>query len=228
MQLMAHIPAKGTSTRIPKKNMVEFFGKPLLSYTIEAAIAAGVFQDIVVSSEDDEISRISSEYKEITFVRRPEALSSASASVLDVSNFVLDKVGEDYEYVFILLPTTPMRTATDIKDVSTLLGEKRPDSIISVTDFFFPPIYSYVLEENNGKLTRAFPDLAQKKTQEAPRFVVDNGGIYALKPECIRNKIYCTDDTLPYHMPLWKSIDIDSTEDLEIAKAMYTYFVKGS
>jgi len=224
--LLAIIPARGSSKRLAKKNIIDFFGKSLLYYSIEAAIESKIFSEIVITSEDKEILKLSSKYSEVSLLERPANLATNETSVMDVVNHVLDvKKGDDFDYVFIMLPTTPLRDSHDLANAYQLLKEKQPNAVISVFESPYPFIYSFYIED--GYLHRYFPKSFVTQSQKAPKSFIDNGGFYALRPEFIRKKNYCPPYTIPYIMPFWKSIDINTQEDLEIAKAMYLYFVKG-
>jgi CMP-N-acetylneuraminic acid synthetase len=229
MKTLAIIPARGGSKRIPRKNVIDFFGKPLIDYTIKAAIESKVLDEIVVSSEDQEVIAVSSRYKEIEIIRRPDHLSTDQASVMEVANHVLEikNAKNRYDYIFIMLASTPLRSSEDVKNVYNILEEKKPNGVVAVSEFPFPVIYALNLDDK-GSLIRSFPDKADLKTQFSPKYYVDNGGIYALTPEYIYNKNYYPPGTYPYVMPFWASIDIDTPEDLEIAKAMYGYFIGNS
>lgn len=224
LKLIAIIPARGGSKRIPKKNIIRFFNKPLISYTIAAAINSNVFEDIIVSTEDKNIINIAKKYKEVEILKRPMELAGDKASVMDVSNHVLNIKGDDYDYAFILLPSTPLRTHKDIMNVKKILYNNIPNAVISVTNYLFHLIYAFTFNQNNH-LVRSFPELSKLKSQYSPKYCVDNGGIYALKPKYIRVNNYWPPKTYPYFMPIWSSIDIDTPENLEIAKAMYSFFV---
>ena len=225
MRFLAIIPAKGASTMIPKKNIIDFFGKPLIHYTIEAAIGSKIFDKIIVTSEDDEVIQSVAEFSEIQIIKRPYKLAVDPASVMDVCNYVLDVLAEEYDYVFIMLPSTPLRDSNDVREVFKMINELTPEAVISVTRLPYPLNYTFSLDEHN-KLARTFPDIASLKSQEIKDYVADNGGIYALKQQYIRLKEYCPENTLAYIMPFRKSVDIDNYEDLEIAKAMYAYFIR--
>ncbi|MBU0764061.1 MAG: acylneuraminate cytidylyltransferase family protein [Proteobacteria bacterium] len=227
MKTLAIIPARGGSKRVPRKNVIDFFGNPLIDYTIRAAIESKKLDDIVVSSEDEEVIAVSSRYKEIEIIRRPDHLSTDHASVMDVANHVLGikNINNQYDYIFIMLASTPLRSSDDVINIYNILEEKRPNGVVSVTEFPFPVIYALNLDDN-GSLKRSFPEMADRKTQFSPKYYVDNGGIYALKPEFIYKKNYFPPDTHPYIMPFWASIDVDTPEDLNTAKAMYSYYFK--
>lgn len=229
MKTLAIIPARGGSKRVPRKNVIDFFGKPLIEYTIKAAIESESMDEIVVSSEDEEVIEVSGSYKEVEIIRRPDHLSTDQASVMEVANHVLEikNIGNQYDYVFIMLPSTPLRNSEDVVNVYNILSKRRPNGVVSVCEYPFPVIYALNLDDK-GSLIRSFPGMAGLKTQFSPKYYVDNGGIYALRPEFIYKNNYFPPDTHPYIMPFWASIDIDNPEDLEIAKAMYGYFMKGS
>jgi len=220
--LLAVIPARGGSKRLSKKNIIDFFGKPLIYYSVEAAIESNIFSEIVVSSEDDEILNLVSKLENISLLKRPNYLATDESSVMDVVNHVLDIKDDNYDYVFIILPSTPMRDKRDLKNAYNVLIKKKPNAIISVFESPFPFIYSFYIDE--GYLYRYFPKSFVTQSQKAPKCYIDNGGFYALRPDFIRKKNYCPPYTIPYIMPFWKSIDINTKEDLEVAKAFYLYF----
>jgi CMP-N-acetylneuraminic acid synthetase len=223
LKLLAIIPAKAGSQRVAKKNIIDFWGRPLISYTIEAALASGMFDRIVVSSESEEVLSVAKCFSGVTEIRRPDRLAVDPATVIDVCLHVLDTLQETYDYVFIMLPTTPLRTADDVRNVCRMLKEKGPEAVASVTRLPYPLRFAFTLQEG-GEMARAFP----RMTKEADsRYVVDNGGIYAVKPKNIRQRELIPEGTLPYIMPFWASVDIDTYEDLDVAKAMYCYFIKG-
>lgn len=223
MKLLAIIPAKGQSTRLPRKNVMDFCGKPMIHYTVEAALGASIFDRVIVSTEDDEIAQSVSSFSGLHVVKRPENLAVDPATVLDVCNHALDSVDENYDYVFMMLPSTPMRSVKDVLAVNELIQDKSPEGVMSVTHFPYPLSFAYALDDRN-RLKKSFPDMTK---EEASRKVVDNGGIYALKQHHLKENTICPDGTIAYVMPFWASIDIDTYEDMEIAKAMHSHFVEG-
>ena len=224
MSIMAIIPAKGASKRLPRKNLIDFFGKPLMQYTIEAAIKSEVFNKIVVCSEDMEVLEKTSNIPGIEVIERPYRLAIDPATVMDVCNYVLDQIRENYEYVFILLPTTPLRDDIDIRNAYKLLYAHRPDALISVAKFPYEIKFTFFIDEKNI-LHRLWTNKNLRDLKMVNDCVADNGGIYALRPMYIREKEYCPSNTIPYIMPFWRSIDVDTEENLELAKAMYNYFI---
>ena len=207
--------------------MVDFFGKPLAGCTIAAAVQARIFERIVVSTDSDYLKKwTSEEYGDVVKVLdRPDELGTDQATVMQVANHVLDTTGEEYDYVFIMLPSNPFRTDKDIVNIKNIIQSKKPNGVVAVCAYNFPVIYAVHVNEN-GMLERSFPEMAAKKSQESPSYYTDNGAIYALKPQYVRDNNYFPIDTYPYVMPIW-AVDIDTPEDFEVAKAMYHYFVMG-
>lgn len=227
MRAAAIIPSKGISTRLPRKNLIDFFGRPLIEHTISAAIDAGCFKRIFVSTEDEEIASVSRNIKGVVTVARPEKLAVDPASVMDVCNHVLDNVDEEFDYIFIMLPSTPLRSYQDVRAVHEIIEQSGPNAVMSVTEYPLSPIYAYTHNEK-GCLVKAFAEMAEINSHTAQRYYADNGGIYALRQRFVREKEYCPAGTIPYVMPQWSSVDIDTAEDLEIAKAMYNHYIKES
>ncbi len=222
LRLRALIPARGGSKRIPKKNIALLDGKPLLQYTWEAAERSGIFEEVVVSTEDKEIEEVARGLG-ATVLPRPEHLSTDAARVLDVANHYLDLINEDVDFLFILLPTSPLRTEKDIIDVFNILRrESDIDGVTAVTPMPFSPIYA-LSRDDRGFIKPVYPEEITKKTQFAPQYYVDNGSIYAYRPAVIRKYTYFTERVIGYVMPFIRSIDIDKPEDLELAEAIIRY-----
>ncbi len=222
LRLRALIPARGGSKRIPKKNIALLDGKPLLQYTWEAAQRSRIFEEIVVSTEDKEIEEIARNLG-ATILQRPEHLSTDTARVLDVANHYLDLIKEEIDFLFILLPTSPLRTEKDIINVFDILKkENNLDGVTTVTPMPFSPIYA-LSRDDKGFIKPVYPKEITKKTQFAPQYYVDNGSIYAYRPSVIRKYTYFTERVVGYVMPFIRSIDIDKPEDLELAEVIIRY-----
>lgn len=221
---LAIIPARKGSKRIRNKNLIDFFGKPLLQYTIDAAVKSNIFTDIVISTDYSSFQSALFLNNKVEILYRKQNLSNDEATVMDVANDVLDRKGDDYDYVFILLPTTPLRSEDDITNAYQLLiSNSNINGVVSVSEYNYPLIYAIYGTESGIK--RAFPEDALKKSQQQDEVFADNGGIYALSVGSVREKDYFPSVTIPYKMKRWSSVDIDSLEDLEIAKAFYSYFI---
>lgn len=214
------IPAKGKSTRLPRKNVLPFCGKPMIAWTIEAALESGVVDDLIVSTEDEEIAEVAMHYgAEVPFLR-DESLSVDPAGVEMVTLDVirrLEQLGRHYEKVVILLPTSPLRTAQDVTDAMTYFDRAQGKSLMSVCEYDHSP-YSAYRASDDALLTPVFPELNRKKSQELPSLYRCNGAIHILDIEFFkRTQSYTCAPLLKYEMPRTRSVDIDTQEDMDFA-----------
>jgi N-acylneuraminate cytidylyltransferase/CMP-N,N'-diacetyllegionaminic acid synthase len=178
---------------------------------------------VIVSSEDAEIIEYATGIDGISAMQRPDKLAVDPASVLDVCNYVLDNLDSEPEYVWIMLPSTPLRDSEDLKEMNKILSQKEADSVMSATEYNYPLRFAYTIDENS-QMQKEFTDQDMLKPRT---YCADNGGAYAMKLRMTRDKKYISDKTYAYVMPFWKSVDIDNPEDLDVAKAMYSYYVLG-
>lgn len=222
-KILCIIPARGGSKRIPRKNIVDLCGRPLISYTIEAAKNSKLFEKVVVSTEDGEIAKVSEKYG-ATVLERKLGLASDNASVMDVSLDVIEqygKKGENFDYVCILLTTSPLRKAEDITGAFNKLKQSDANAVMAVTTYAIPPFLA--LKEENGFLKLFFGEKYMLRSQELPKVCVDNGSVYIFRTDAIKKekKFYCS-KLIGYKMPRERSIDVDEEVDLKIAE----YFIK--
>jgi CMP-N,N'-diacetyllegionaminic acid synthase len=219
--LLCIIPAKGSSTRLKRKNIAMLCGKPMIAYSIEAARDAGIFDEIFVSTDDEEIKNISESLGAVVPYKRPEALSRDPAGVVDVCLHMIEyfeKNGKFYETLFILLPTSPLRTAEDIISALNVYRKSGVKVLMSVSEYAHPP-FSALKLDNNGYLTPYFPDYINLKSQQMPKAYICNGAITILEvSEFKRKKNYYFYPMAAYIMPREKSVDIDNTIDLKFAQ----------
>ncbi len=136
------IPARGGSKRLPRKNILPLNGKPLLCYTIEAAIESNVFDTICVSSEDDEILAVAGKYQDVLPLKRNSNLATDTVRIIDLCRFLLNEfksIKGLFREFGILLPTSPLRTAEDIDKAYGLFKNGDANAIMSITDFEHTP-----------------------------------------------------------------------------------------
>ncbi len=141
MSMLAIIPARGGSKRLPRKNVLPFHGKPMIAWTIEAAIAADLFADIVVSTEDDEIAEAAREYG-ARVMDRSTALAGDDARVVDVCIDVLDReaaAGRDYDHLCCLYATAPLRNADDIRATVEPVLKRKAQFALAAGRYDHPP-----------------------------------------------------------------------------------------
>ncbi|ATP39080.1 cytidyltransferase [Solibacillus sp. R5-41] len=219
-KVLALIPARGGSKSIPKKNIVELYGKPLISWTIEAAINTPEIDKVIVSTDSIEIAQVALEYgAEIQM--RPAELAEDSSLVIDTIHYVLkelEKKGEWYDFVTLLEPTAPLRTSEDISSCIRLLCEKSLDSTATFKEADLNPIRAWKIEGNvpTTFIEGAIPWLPR---QELPTAHQLNGAVYVTKVEKLleSKKEIIMGNIGAVIMPKERSVDIDDRIDLLMA-----------
>ncbi len=219
MRRLALIPARGGSKRLPRKNILDFHGRPIIAWTIEAAKKTGLFERVVVSTEDAEISRIAGEYGADVMVRSP-ALASDQARILDVCLDFLD--GEPCDTLCVLYATAPLRTASDIAATVSLIAPGKCDFALAATHYNLPVHQALVLHEEH-KAVPLLPHLVNKRAADAGQIVCDNGSTYAVHTAALRqHKTFYGPNLKAHIMPRERSQDIDEELDLDLARFFAT------
>lgn len=224
------IPAKGCSTRLPKKNLLPLGGEPLIARIIYKAKTANVFAHICVSTESDEIATVAkASGGDVPFLR-PENLSHDPSTIVDVALHALAFYESEkkvrFKQVCVLLPTTPFVEVDDIKMALELYMTSDEKTLLSVSRTEFPPFNAWVVEsrENENVLAPCFPDspFRHTKSTECPVTYRSNGAVLIVDVENLkRNKSYHSSAIIPYEMPASKSLDIDTEADYQYAKFLY-------
>ncbi|MFC1723151.1 cytidylyltransferase domain-containing protein [Nanoarchaeota archaeon] len=217
--ILCIIPARGGSKRIPKKNIALLKGKPLISYTIEAAVTSGLFASVIVSTEDDEIASVSESSGAVVYKRDPK-LASDTATVVETCLDVLEVYegsGKTCSHICVLLPTSPFRTSEDIQSAMLKLMQSNGNAVMAVTSYEIPPFWA--LSEREGFLSPHFGKQYMIRSQDLPSVSVDNGAIYIVETEVFKKeKLFYTSKLVGYHMSRDRSIDIDESLDLHFAE----------
>jgi len=214
-RVLALITARGGSKGLPRKNVLLAAGKPLVEWTIDAAISAECVERIVLSSDDHEIMDAArSAGCDVPFCR-PAHLASDVATSIDVVLHAVDQL-PGYEYVVLLQPTSPLRTAADIDAAFELMIESGAPSCVSVCDVDQSPYWMYKVAAGN-KLERLLSEVDRvTRRQDLPPIYVLNGAIYIARIDWLREtRSFIGDGCVAYRMPRERSIDIDSAEDFE-------------
>ncbi|MCI9399213.1 MAG: acylneuraminate cytidylyltransferase family protein [Lachnospiraceae bacterium] len=222
--MLAIIPARGGSKGILGKNIKELCGKPLIAYTIEAALKARKIDRVVVSTDSKEIAEVAMQYgAEIPFMR-PSYLAKDDSSAVDVYlhavEFLEKKDGLHIDKFVVLLPTAPLRDAYEIDCAVQTMEKCACTSLISVVEADAPASWYYQMNENRVIKNAGFDaDNAIKNRQMNCQYYVPNGAIYILDYQLLKRKrTYYTDDTIGYVMTKKKSVDIDTEDDFEYAE----------
>ena len=219
---LAIITARGGSKRIPGKNKKEFCGKPILYYSIEAARSAGVFDEIMVSTDDEAIAGLARKAGALVPFYRSAETAGDFASTDDVILEVLPeyrKRGREFDAFCCIYPTAPFLTGERLRRAMELLDTA--DSVMPVTAFSYPPQRGLLINQQ-GRLIRQFPEYATARSQDLPRVYHDCGQFYACKTKPF---LEAGTTDVPNLLPLILSDlevqDIDTPEDFEIAEIKY-------
>jgi N-acylneuraminate cytidylyltransferase len=216
MRVLGLSPARGGSKGILRKNLRFLAGKPLIAWSIEAALACAVIERVVVSTDDQEIAEVSVKWgADVPFIRPPQ-LARDETPGIDVVRHALGQLPE-FDTVVLLQPTSPLRTANDIDTAVALYIESGRRHCIAVSDTVDPPHWSFYVEG-----TRLRPVLNERiplRRQDLPRIVIVNGAIYVADTQrLLQSGSFLEADTVPYFMSREGSIDIDTEFDLQFCE----------
>jgi len=213
--ILGLIPARGGSKRLPNKNVLPLGGKPLICWTIEAAKNSKYIDDIILSSDDDKLLNIGMTYG-IKAIKRPVELAKDEARSIDVVLYHLNQLNQKPEYIILLQPTSPFRTAKHIDEAIEFLFIKRAHAIISVCEVEHSPLWCNTLPDDLSMAHFLPKDLKGKRSQELPKFYRINGAIYICRTEKIykENTFFLKENIFAYIMDRNSSVDIDTLEDL--------------
>lgn len=224
MRRLAIIPARGGSKRIPKKNQRDFLGKPIIAYSISAAIESKLFDRIIVSTDDEEIKKSALQYgAEVPFLRSLEN-SNDFATIADVLIEVVDelkKQGENYNEVCCLFATAPFITSNQIVSVNKLLSEVDCDSAFTIQDFGYP-IFRALKKNESGNLELVWKEHQNSRSQDLPKTFHDAGQLYWIKTQSLMSeKTLFTKNAKGFELKKYESVDIDTEEDWKTAELFY-------
>ena len=220
---MGLITARGGSRGLPGKNILSFCGKPLIAYTIEAALQSGCFKTVMVSTDSREIADVCLKYgAEVPFLR-PAHLAADDAKSRDVVLHALDFMEQKspVESVCLLQPTSPLRSAEDIRQAVSVFRRNSADSVISVTEYSHPIQWAVSVSED-GKISEP-SGLKPSRRQDQSVCYHPNGAIYIFNAEFIRrSEGYIGKNTYALIMPPERSVDIDIPFDFMLAEFLFT------
>ncbi|MEK7646877.1 MAG: acylneuraminate cytidylyltransferase family protein [Patescibacteria group bacterium] len=232
-KILGVITARGGSKGIPGKNIKLLEGKPLIAYTIEAALASRFLTRCIVSTDDQEIVEISKKYgADVPFLRPAELAQDRSASMAVVQhalNWLKENQGEEYDYLMILQPTSPLRTAQDIDACIQKIIDTDADSVMSMV-----LLENFALEKIKrieNDVIVPFDDGDREGRQSTPRQFLDkayrrNGAVFITKTDLITRGDLFGQISRPYMMPTERSVDINEPADLELVEFYLQKFKK--
>lgn len=228
MKSIAIITARGGSKRIPRKNIKDFMGKPIIAYSIEAAIECGCFDEVMVSTDDEEIAAIAKKYgAEVPFFRSASTSDDFSTTA-DVLKEVIQKyseMGEQYDVLCCIYPTAPFVTADKLKLAVETMKREKTDSLIPIVQYSFPPQRAVVLRE--GKVCYQYPEFEKSRSQDLEPIYHDCGQFYLCKTDVlIKQNSVISKNASGLVVSEEEVQDIDNMSDWKLAELKYSRFMK--
>lgn len=229
MKKLAIIPARGGSKRIPRKNVKDFLGKPIIAYSIEAAIDSGLFDEIMVSTDDSEIAEIAKSYGATLPFMRSEVNANDQATTFDVIKEVIDKyeeIGKNFDKACCLYPTAPFVNASILKNFSIFLNQTNFDCVFPVLQYSYPIQRALKLSEE-GHVAMINKEYLNTRSQDLEARYHDAGQFYffRVKPLLAAEALW-TNNTGVRQIEEMSAQDIDNDEDWKIAEFKYKFFIK--
>lgn len=226
-KVLAVIPARGGSKGVPKKNIREVGGKPLIAWTIDAARKSKYIDRLIFSSEDKETIEIALKYGcDVPFVR-PLELATDESGTTEVILHAIENITERYNYIVVLQPTSPLRLSTDIDNCIQHCLETNSLSCVSVTEAEKSPYWMYFLDDK-GKMTGVI-DIKNRPTrrQNIPTAYTLNGAVYVVEIESFKKTMkLINNQTVAYIMPKIRSLDIDTDFDFMLFQTLLDNSIK--
>ena len=225
MKSIAIIPARSGSKGLVDKNIIELNGKPLIYYTIKAAMKSKCFDEVMVSTDSEKYAAIAKECGAKVPFLRSTVNSGDGAGSWDTVREVLaqyDDMGYGFNYVTLLQPTSPLRTSEDIKGAFDVLKKEYVNNVVSVSEVSHPVQWCFRLGEGNSMEEMASSPYSYMRRQDLDKHYLENGAIYIIDAKKILSIDYnfYEDNCYAYIMDKEKSVDIDDYTDLLIASAI--------
>jgi len=220
---IAIIPARGGSKRIPKKNIKDFFGKPLIAYSIEVALASKLFEKVIVTTDDEQIAKIAKEYGAQVPFLRPKELSDDFTGTQDVINHAIEYLeaqGEHYEYICTIYATAPLLQKEYLIEGYKSLQNSDAVNAFSATSMPFPIQRTFKLT-NEGRCEMFTSEHYMSRSQDLEEAYQDAGQFYWQRIGVASNEIMFGKDSIPIILPRHLVQDIDTLEDWKRAEVMY-------
>lgn len=225
-KILAIIPARGGSKRLPHKNILKLKDKPLIAWSIESAKNSKYIDKLILSSDDEKIIDVAKKFGcEVPFVR-PKELAQDETRSIDVVLHALKTLKESYDYVILLQPTSPLRTTQDIDEAIELCFEKKATSIIGVCEMEHSPLWANTLDETMSMENFLDDRYNNSRSQDLPTFYRINGAFYMSKVESVLKDetFFVKENIFAFLMSQEHSVDIDTKLDFVVAEAV----LKGS
>ena len=231
MSNLCIIPARGGSKRIPKKNIIDFFGKPMISYAIETALNSKLFDEVMVSTDSSEIAKIAKQFgAKVPFIRSKENATDKSPTIdvlLEVLKYYSSK-GEKYNYVCCLYPFTPLITTAILLNTFELIKSNDVSSVFPAVPYSHPVQRGFTINKS-GIIDSIDLVSLEKRTQSLKKVFHDAGQFYWFRPEVLKKtKSIVNSQSKVFEMNQLEVHDVDTPEDLELVKLKYKLLTNGN
>ncbi|EPA5447435.1 TPA: acylneuraminate cytidylyltransferase family protein [Vibrio cholerae] len=228
MKILAITPARGGSKRLPSKNIKHLNGKPLIQWTIDAALSVREITRVMVTTDCEVIAEIAKQAgAEVPFLRPPELATDTSSST-DVIRHALDfyrAQDEEFDFVLLLQPTSPIRSADDIRFAIEQLKANEADAVVSVCPCDHSPLWANTLPDDRSMADFIRHEVSQLRSQDLPDYYRINGAIYLTRVDRFyqENSLFLSSNIFAYVMDNESSVDIDHELDFLIAETVLKY-----
>jgi len=223
LKCIAIIPARGGSKRIPRKNIKEFYGKPLIAYSIQTALDSKLFEKVIVSTDDEEIAKIAQEYGAQTPFLRPAALSDDFTGTGAVVNHTLEymkSLGEEYDFCCTIYATAPLLQKKFLIEGFEKLKNSDAVNSFSATSMPFPIQRTFKITDDE-RCQMFWPENFPKRSQDLEEAFQDAGQFYWRNLKKTSDDIIFGKDSIPIILPRYLVQDIDTLEDWQMAEVLY-------
>lgn len=228
MKSICIIPARGGSKRIPRKNIKPFWGKPIMAYSIEAALKSGIFDDVMVSTDDEEFAEVANKYGASVPFLRSDATSNDYATTVDVLLEVIETYkqrGMEFDTICCLYSTAPFVTSERLKEAHSKLSDN-VDACFTMVEYSYPIQRSLRINEV-GQVEMKYPDYLKSRTQDLEKVYHDAGQFYFLKTKTlIEEKTVWCKHTVPLVLSELEVQDLDTLTDWQLAEMKYALLHK--
>ena len=225
MNTIAIIPARGGSKRIPYKNIRLFCGHPIISYSINAALKTGIFDDVIVSTDDEDIANVSREYDASVYELRPPEISDDKTGVLAVAAYELSRLaqkGETPDEVCLIYATAPFIRDQDIVSSYELFKSSQKDFVFAAAEYAAPVFRAFtILKDGTAKMLQ--PEYYHVNSQDLPTAYHDAGQFCWGRSQAIKEPepIAFSERGMPFVLPAIRVVDIDTNDDWDRAEWLY-------
>ena len=217
LKVLAVVPARGGSKGLPRKNILDLAGRPLIAWTLAAAQQSRLIDRCVVSTDDEEIAAVARAHGGDVPFTRPAELSTDTAETASALIHAIEQL-PGYDILVTLQPTSPLRIAEDIDQALREMQRHDAPACVSVVEPTKSPYWSYRINNDNHLEPLMHPRYSAMRRQDLPAAYVLNGAVYATRIDwLLTHQSGISDSTVPYVMPTERSIDIDAEFDLDVA-----------